>query len=232
MASSDGKPTLTIEEIRENPLALLNADEKGLRAFLRERIATEIDRPAMKNALREALSPDPQAAREEEVEQQVELAIALLDAFRRAFTAITREDLAAEELSEAATALRERWRAVRGPVTDDFYLLRTGERPLAEVEQIEEAISGEDNPRLLFHRFSCPAEEGHHAWFALRLSHRENAWEQLADKLETTLTWLPQTVLVCPICGTMKQRGRSDQVYCSRACANLAWQREHRGGQQ
>ncbi|MGC9319238.1 MAG: hypothetical protein ACP5KN_14495, partial [Armatimonadota bacterium] len=217
---------LTVEQVRKSPLELLNAEEQELRRFLRECVEQALERyPTLRQALRTALGLDG----DEEVSDHVEHATALTKAFRCCFEAITAEPLKPEELAQAVLALDEGWRQVRGPRVEHFRLLHLEHGLLDTPKALTEALAGGDPECVWLRRVPVPSNLEHLAWFALVLSPGENTWLQLANLLEQT--WAERmrgevlSVLVCPICERVQLRGRSDQVYCSRACANLAWQR-------
>lgn len=226
---------LTEELLRERPLELLNADEDELRRFLRERIADRADHLSYRRELLEAMGGgDDAGLRSEEIEEQVALAVKTLAAIREAFAVADSETLDAERVSAAVRELDDLWRKLRPVLRETIVLVTLEECGLLDgPEEIAAALERRGDDTVMLRRLSLPDVPGtHQAWDALELSPGNNLWEWLMRLLEVCwearLSADVSPVLVCGMCGSIQGRRRSNQVYCSQACANLAWQREHR----
>jgi len=213
----DDAEALTLEAVVEDPLLLLNAPEEELWALLEREVA----RAAKERG--ERLSA-------EEVASLVEDGLRVRRAVRAVFEALAAEPFdhaALEELKEAAE------------VAGDFYdRIAPTIRPLPNTVRLEgEAATPEDSLRWWSAEEGPPEDvEVSWVWGYKRMQDLDveiplvwdalggaakNAWEKLFGLLEVKRG----DYIVCPVCGRIQKRGRSDQRYCSGACRASASRR-------
>ena len=207
---------LTEALLRDAPLELLNADEDKLRAWLRERFEWAAEEYPI------------WFAADTDMEAHIARAVRLVRAFERAFRHVLAEELHPAALIEAVGELDEAWRAVRGPLEEHFRLMQLDRGLLSNAGDLAAALPDAGSGSVRLRRVSLPGRWGGLSWFSLTKPGEDNTWLELAALLEHV--WLERmtegearSIFICPICEAVTGRGRSDQVYCSPACAKRAW---------
>lgn len=232
-----GDVELTEELLRERPLELLNADAEELRAWLRGRMEPAAERHLSRRAaLLKGMGGGTEALSEEEIEEQVALAVRTLAAMREAFTVADSEVLDAARMSAAVSELDDAWRELRPALRERIALFTVdGAELLDNPEKVATALETLGDDAMVLRCVSVPDPPGAHpAWEALELAPGHNLWEWLMRLLERA--WQErltegkaQVVLCCPECGRLfspPATGRPP-VYCSPNCRKRAWEKRH-----